>query len=359
MKSRVAVIGSGFGLYGLLPAFQRIPECSVVGIAGSQTDRLVAYCHQNAIPCFSDWREMIARQRPEALAIAVVPTHQPGIILHALERDIAVLAEKPLAVTLGQATELLARARAGHLAHMVDFIFPEIPHWKKAKQLLAEGAVGTVVQVTASWSFLSYDLRKKLVTWKTDPRQGGGALAFFFSHVFYNLEFFMGTIQSLYCSLNSSPQSPNQGETQVNLLVRFANGCSGNFLLNCAAFNGNHHVLSFYGEKGTLVLENSTPAVSQGWALTRYNEKAEAEAVSVVQLEGDPTMDERVGLVQSIGRRFIAWCQGENPARPNFEDGCRVQHLIECSRLSSQQSRVVVVGPNTLASLDDQEALRI
>lgn len=32
MEVRLAVIGSGFGLYGLLPAFQQIPGCVITGV---------------------------------------------------------------------------------------------------------------------------------------------------------------------------------------------------------------------------------------------------------------------------------------------------------------------------------------
>lgn len=77
MKTRVAVVGSGFGLYGVLPAFQRIPECEVAGIFGESSERLLNYCGRTGVPFFSDWRAMLEQCRPEAVAVAVIPRHQP------------------------------------------------------------------------------------------------------------------------------------------------------------------------------------------------------------------------------------------------------------------------------------------
>ena len=283
---------------------------------------------------------MIERQKPEALAIAVVPQHQPEIILHAMERGVSVLAEKPLALSLDEAKDLLTRAEAAKVAHMVDFLFPEIPAWRKAKELLGEGAVGRVLRVTTHWSFLSYDLRNRLVSWKTDPAQGGGALSFFFSHEFYNVEYLLGKMVDISCTLESAPDSPNHGETAVKVSAHFESGCPGDFYLNCGARDEQRHFLVFQGEKGTLRLENVTASLCRGWTLTHYDERGGKQVIDAGELKTESGVDERVPLVQAIGERFVGWCQGKGPARPSFEDGCRVQQLMEAARVSAAEQVV-------------------
>src|SRR3990172_4617124 len=190
MKVRLGVVGSGFGLYGLLPAFQKIPECVITGIAGRSSKRMVDYCRETSVPrIYPDWRGLIEDTKPDAIAVAVVPKYQPEIIVYALQRGISVFAEKPLAIGLEQAEQLQACARKSGLPNMVDYIFPEIPEWREVKRLLEENAIGQVAQVTVNWSFMSHDIQNRLNTWKLNPEEGGGALAYYFSHVFYNLEF--------------------------------------------------------------------------------------------------------------------------------------------------------------------------
>jgi predicted dehydrogenase len=341
MKTRVAVAGSGFGLYGVLPAFQRIPECAAVGIFGESSERLLNYCGRTGVPFFSDWRAMLDECRPDALAVAVIPRHQHEILACALERGIAVLAEKPLAVELRQAAELLELARARKAAHMMDFLFPEIPEWSRARELLEQGAIGPVRHLKLSWRFLSHDIRHKLEGWKTRPEEGGGALSFYCSHLFYNLEFFLGKMRALRCGLVHAPETPGAGETGVNLAVEFENGCAGEVIFDCAHPGGHEHAWEFEGGAGSLALEKTSASFTRGFELTRRPKNGPAEKVAVKPLPCDPSLDERVALVQSLAGRFVRWQREGVPARPDFSDGLRVQQLIELARASSQRQETV------------------
>ncbi len=343
MKTRVAVVGSGFGLYGVLPAFQRIPECAAVGIFGESSERLLNYCGRTGVPFFSDWRAMLDECRPDAIAVAVIPRHQHEILACALERGISVFAEKPLAVELRQAHELLEQARAKKVAHMMDFLFPEISEWSRARELLEEGAIGRVRHFKMNWRFLSYDIRHKLEGWKTRPEEGGGALSFYFSHVFYNLEFFLGKMRALRCGLVYTPGTPGAGETGVNLALEFENGCAGEVIFDCAHPGGHEHAWEFQGEDGSLALEKTSESFTRGFALTRRPRNGAAEKIAVQPLECDPSLDERVALVQSLAGRFIRWQREGVAARPDFADGLRVQQLIELARASFQRKADVAV----------------
>jgi predicted dehydrogenase len=343
MKVKLAVIGSGFGLYGLLPAFQRIPFCEVIGICGKSTDRLVNYCRKTSVNVYSNWEEMLDKRRPDAIAVAVVPKYQYEIIKYAFKRGISVFAEKPLCVNLDQAKDILECARKSKLAHMVDFLFPEMPQWKKAKELLDQDNIGKVIQVTVNWSFLSHELKNNLKTWKSNPDEGGGALSFYFCHVLYNLELFLGKIENLYCKLSYSSRGLTEEETGVSLAVKFQSACTGNITFNCFSPEENKHSWEFQGERGSLTLENLTKSFSKGFELVRYHESGEKERLTANSIEFDPVLDERVYLIQSLGERFINWCAGGSTARPNFEDGFRVQQVIDCARFSFRQNKVVAV----------------
>jgi predicted dehydrogenase len=334
-KTRVAVVGSGFGLYGVLPAFQQIPACAVVGLCGRSSERLLNYCQKTAVPVFHDWRAMLEQCRPDALAVAVVPSRQHEILSCAIARGISVFAEKPLAVNPAQAAALLEQARAKKAAHMVDFLFPEIPQWRRAGELLAQGAIGRVLHCQMNWRFLGYEIKNKIQGWRTRPEEGGGALSFYFCHVFYSLEFFLGKMQSLRCGLVHTPDAPGAGETGVSLAAEFQNGCAGNVIFDCAFPGAHEHAWEFHGEAGSLILEKTSASFTRGFELTRRPKNGPAEKVSVPPLPCDPSLYENVPLVRSLAGRFLHWQRDSVPARPDFADGLRVQHLIELARQSS------------------------
>ena len=93
---KVGIIGSGFGLYGLLPAFNYIKDCQVICICGKQTDRLLRYCEDiNLKNIYSDWKEMLENEELDAVALAVTPNAQYEIAKVAIEKKINIFAEKP------------------------------------------------------------------------------------------------------------------------------------------------------------------------------------------------------------------------------------------------------------------------
>ena len=125
---------------------------------------------------------------------------------------------------------------------MMDFIFPEIPEWRTAKKSIENGLIGKVLNINVDWKFLSYDLRNGIKSWKTNAEQGGGALSFYFSHIFHYLEYFMGRIKNIQCIFSTSEKSMNHGETIINAVILFENGCIGNAHMNNSYTGRDKHL---------------------------------------------------------------------------------------------------------------------
>lgn len=101
-------------MYGLLPAFSKIEGCKVVSICGKNSERMLNYCEKLGLNRYENWREMIQKEKPDAVAISVIPQHQYEIAKYALENGIAVFAEKPLTTSFDTSLELneLAKKKA-------------------------------------------------------------------------------------------------------------------------------------------------------------------------------------------------------------------------------------------------------
>src|SRR3989344_5483712 len=210
---KIGIIGSGFGLYGLLPAFNSTPACKVISICGKKTERLVNYCKSNGLKkIYTNWQEMLDKEKLDALAIAVTPNAQYEIAKAAIKKGLHVFAEKPLAASYAQANELQKLASKRKIVTAVDFIFPEIEEWKKVKQLLETKKYGNTTNISVNWDFLSYDVKNKIKSWKTDVSEGGGALSFYFSHTLHYLEYFAGEINDIRGLLSYSKESLHGGE---------------------------------------------------------------------------------------------------------------------------------------------------
>ena len=67
MDTKIAIVGSGFGMYCLLPAFNKIKGCKVVGICGKDSERMTNYCKKFGVNRYTNWQEMLEKEKPDAL----------------------------------------------------------------------------------------------------------------------------------------------------------------------------------------------------------------------------------------------------------------------------------------------------
>ena len=337
MNTKVAIVGSGFGMYGLLPAFSRIKGCKVVSICGKNSERMLNYCKKLGLNRYTDWREMLQKEKPDAVAIAVIPSHQYEITRYALENGMAVFAEKPLTTSFDTSLELNKLAKKKRMPNMLDFLFPEIPEWHAAKKAIENGLIGEILKVNVDWTFLSYDLMNHIKSWKTDVKQGGGALSFYFSHVFYYLEYFLGRIKNIECNFSSSEKSLNKGETGIDMTISFENGCVGNAHMDISNADQQKHKVEFHAEGKTIILQNFNSNFVDNFELILNTSKGIEKIKPDMLLDSsyDESEDPRVKVIKPIAERFINWCNTGNTAKPDFEDGLRVQELIKMARISN------------------------
>ncbi len=336
MITRIAIVGSGFGMYCLLPAFNGIKGCEVVGICGKNSKRMEKFCKRFCLTRYDDWKEMLETEKPNAVAIAVIPKNQFEIAEYALQNKIAVFAEKPLTTSLDTSIKLNKLAEKNDLPNMIDFIFPEIPEWREAKKIIEKGILDEIININVDWTFLSYDLKNCIKSWKTNIDQGGGALSLFFSHTFYYLEYFLGKIKNLQCDLILSEKNDNSSENVINMTIVFENGCIGNAHMDISNTKQQKHVIEFHTKNETMILQNYSENFVDNFELI-ISRESNTEKIMNGNLENhdyEQLEDPRVKVIKPLATRFIHWCNTGIPSKPDFQDGLRVQKLIELARNS-------------------------
>jgi len=93
--------------------------------------------------------------------------------LAALDKGIAVLCEKPLAVNVIQVQSMIQKAKKKETFLMEALWTLFLPHVKKVKELIKEGAIGELQSVRSNFGFkANYDTGHRLF----NPALGGGAL---------------------------------------------------------------------------------------------------------------------------------------------------------------------------------------
>lgn len=332
---RLGIVGCNYGRAVLLPAFRADPRCEVVALAGSDAARTQSVARDAGIArAYGHWNDLVSDASIDAIAIATPPELQPQIAIAALKNGKAVFAEKPLAVDVSGARDMLRQALASRKPVMVDFEFAELPAWRRAKALLDGGAIGTLRHAAVSWHVENRATQLRLKSWKTNAGHGGGALGNLVSHCFYYLEHFCGPIRDISARTFGLPDEGTPSESSVSMSGAFASGAAYMLSMSAASYLGSGHRIEFYGEDGTLVLWNTTSDYMRGFRLLH----AKRPAMALEEIDGlnepDPYPDGRIAPVARLATRFLDAIENGTEPSPGIQAGVRVQDLIDAARRS-------------------------
>jgi predicted dehydrogenase len=162
------------GVEDVIPAMQAAASCEVTAIASRSRPRAQEAADGLGVPrAYGSYEQLLADGDLDAVYIPLPNhLHVPWAV-KALDAGKHVLCEKPLALDAAGAERLEAAAREHpSLAVMEAFMYRFHPQWQRVQDLLADGRIGDLRAVHASFSFYNTDpddIRNR-------AEMGGGAL---------------------------------------------------------------------------------------------------------------------------------------------------------------------------------------
>ena len=141
-----------------------------------------------------DWRRVVARDDIDLIDICTPGDTHAEIAMAALAAGKHVLCEKPLANSVAEAESMVAAAAtATGLQAMVGFTYRRTPAVALARDLVADGTIGTVRQVRAQYLQDWLSDENSPLTWRMDKdKAGSGALGDIGAHIIDAIEFVTG-----------------------------------------------------------------------------------------------------------------------------------------------------------------------
>ena len=327
-KVRTGIIGSQFEADIHAAAFQLMPEeAEVVAVASPTAGHAEELAHRYGIPrVFHDYQEMLRESDIEMVTIAA-----PNSLHRQMTCDIAragkhVVCEKPLAMTLDEADEMIAvcHQQGVLLLNAGELFFT--PKYVKAKEMADRGAFGKVHLVKQSEKHFGPHS-----PWFWDPqRSGGGVWMDMGCHGIAFCYWFLGrpAIQSLYCHMGTYVHRDKTIlEDEAVGILEFANGAIGMVENSWARRGGMDDRIEVYGDGGVtygnLHMGNALPTYSE----TGYGYAVE-KAPSTVGWSY-PVFEElwNYGFPQEM-RHFARCVRGKENPQATGEDGRAVLEAI-------------------------------
>lgn len=145
-KTKVAILGAGFIAHIHLESYKRfVHEAEVVAIYARSREKAEAVAAEFGIPgVYDDVDKLLAESGAEVVDVCMPNYTHYEACLKAARSGKHVIVEKPLAMTLEQADEMIAECKA----HGVNLMYAEelcfAPKYERVRDLVERGAVGKV-----------------------------------------------------------------------------------------------------------------------------------------------------------------------------------------------------------------------
>lgn len=188
-----------------------------------------------------------------------VERHATETIL-AIEAGKHVLVEKPMALTGHECDAMIAAAHKYDVHCAVAYYARWFPKVRHTRQLLADGALGTVVRAhVAQLSDFNPDEDNPKI-WRVRGRAGGGALADVGSHRLDLLYYLLGKPSTVWAACDNTTRSEWQSPDTETVFVRFENGAHVTLACNWNTPYGTP-AWELHGTEGSIVNDpwDSTP----------------------------------------------------------------------------------------------------
>ncbi len=256
-KVRIGILGVGVMGSSHAGNVSTLDSCKLAAICDLKESALERWKDSGA-ELYSDPEVFFEKAKVDAVIIATPHYAHVPLALEAVKRKMHVLVEKPVAVEK-QDAERLVKAAEEHpeLVLSAMFCLRTIPMFKKVKQLIDAGELGSLIRINwiiTDWfrTQTYYDSGTWRATWRGE---GGGVLLNQCPHQLDLMQWFFGMPSKVTSQIAFGKYHKIEVEDEVTAMLEYPDGKTGVFVASTGEAPGTNR-LEIAGDQGKLVLEN-------------------------------------------------------------------------------------------------------
>ena len=353
---RIGIVGSGaIALANHMPGFALCPQARVVALCDNDPATLQRASQQTGIAAtFSDYNQLLDKADLDAVVIATPNAFHAPIALAAIARKKHVLCEKPIAMNLAEARQMLSAAEAAGVRHMTAFTYRFVPAMQYMRHLVHSGAIGRPYHFRAS-RFQDWGTRN--LGWRQIKKLAAtGELGDMLSHRIDYGHLLIGPVARLVARtkrfVDVRQGHPSDLDDWVAIVADYESGTTGVLeSTKLATGRGEGHygqdLCEVNGSEGTIAYSTQRPLELR---IGKVGAK-DLETVSVPKEfrvwpgsprnadQGDPLVTFRYDQ----DYEFYEAIRERRACRPSFVDGARAQAVMDSAVESDAQGQWVDV----------------
>ena len=203
---------------------------------------------------YTDYKKMLAEQKPELVAIATESGKHAQIALDCLEANCHVIIEKPIALSLEDADKIIEKANQKGLVVCANHQNRFNKSIQKIREAVEDGSFGKMLYGTAHIRWNRGENYYKQAPWRGTWEQDGGSLMNQCIHNIDLLRWMMGDeVDEVFAYTDNLMHDYIEAEDLGIAVVRFKNGSYGVIEGTTDIYPKNlEETLYLFGEKGTV-----------------------------------------------------------------------------------------------------------
>ncbi|MBW1711535.1 MAG: Gfo/Idh/MocA family oxidoreductase [Deltaproteobacteria bacterium] len=208
-------------------------------VAGAETDpaRLEQMSAKWGFKGYLDFKEMLRQERPDIACICTPPSSHHDITLRAAELGVNVLCEKPMALSVADAGEMIKACQQAGVKFYYGSSYRCLPPCLKAKEMIEQGLVGQVrLMLETSIGGAGAEKWQDLGAHHYPPGGPGGGGMGLIDHGIHLIDIFAwltnGRVKAVFGRGNVSGEGP---VTEYVTMI-FENGAVGQLVYDDATF---------------------------------------------------------------------------------------------------------------------------
>ncbi|MDQ7997527.1 MAG: Gfo/Idh/MocA family oxidoreductase [Luteibacter sp.] len=310
-----------------------------------------------------DWRELVDDPAMDAVVIATPPRTHLDMVMAYVAAGKPIFCEKPLGASAEESLAMTEAVEKAGLANMVGFNYIRTPASQLARQIVASGEIGDVIQISAEHVEDYLHDPSLPASWRTRIATGteAGALGDVATHIVNACLRLVGPIASLVADTRivqptrAGAHGPEAVENDDlgQMLLRFANGATGSISFSrMAAGRKMGYTYRITGTRGAIAFDQEDQN-----ALWLYDASRDPARRGFQKLLMGPAHPDYLAFNQGVGhgtgyneqivieaRDFLRAVATGDAVWPTFRDGYEVDKVIAAALVSNRERRWVDVG---------------
>jgi predicted dehydrogenase len=243
---RAAIVGLGRWGRNLVnsTAGSAVLRFTVANTRTRQTAEL--FCREKSLRWTPDLGEILRDPAIDAVIFATPHSQHPEQVRRAATAGKHVFVEKPFALTLAEADQMLAAADKAGILLAVGFNRRFHPSMTRLRDAVRAGRLGTIVAISAEQTAL-HGLELSETAWRAQPNEApGGAMTAIGVHLVDGMIDLLGPIDSVFATVGR--RAATYADDTTDVLLTFNSGATGHIF--CSTVATPHYRMALYGTGG-------------------------------------------------------------------------------------------------------------